>query len=137
MVQVVDFSEINKRVGLNKVVQVFLFLKNNKICCTIIWQVRVRPYNFRMKFLTSDHCVMFTELLCAILPNLFDQFRLISVFVYMKNFTNITYSFICETSKSKDEPNFSPKLISKKTFCDHFSFLFCDKNFGDRSENEL
>ena len=31
-------SEINKRVGPNKVVYVFIFQKNNKICCMIIWQ---------------------------------------------------------------------------------------------------
>ena len=34
-------SEIDKRVGPNKVVQVFFSQKNNKVWCTIIWQVRV------------------------------------------------------------------------------------------------
>ena len=35
------FSEINKRGGPNKIVQQLFPPKNNKICCTIIWQVRV------------------------------------------------------------------------------------------------
>ena len=36
-----NISEIDKREGPNKVVQVFFSPKINKICCTIIWQVRV------------------------------------------------------------------------------------------------
>ena len=39
--QMPDFSEINKCVGLNKAVLVFFSQKNNQICCTIIWQGRV------------------------------------------------------------------------------------------------
>ena len=37
-------SEINKRVGLNKGVEVIFFPKKNKICCSIIRQVRVATW---------------------------------------------------------------------------------------------
>ena len=36
-----NFPNINKRAGWNKDVQVGIFQKINKICCMIIWEVRL------------------------------------------------------------------------------------------------
>ena len=53
------FSEINKRVGPNKVV---FFPKNNKICCTIIWQVRVVVVIFNIKVLMNEFSAFIVSL---------------------------------------------------------------------------
>ena len=42
-------------VGPNKVVQVFFSPKNNKICCTIIWQNRVTESSCSFTFSQNSH----------------------------------------------------------------------------------
>ena len=62
--QVGNLTEINKRAGWNKGVQVGKFLKFNKICCTIIRDLKVHRSISFVEFPTSSprgHCKFLTR----------------------------------------------------------------------------